>query len=86
MIIKSVHKKEFYYNHATFNLSKIINIKNRIKTESKSLTQLSHYCQKSWFFAKKNADISKIMEVLVLKSIFSKTTHVCVLSNQISNF
>ena len=40
---------------------------------------------KSWFFAK-NADISKIKRVLVLKDILSETTYVCVLSYQISSF
>ena len=30
------------------------------------------------FFCKKNADISKITGVLVLKGMFSETTYVCV--------
>ena len=33
-----------------------------------------------------NADINKIKGVLVLKWMFSKTTYVCVLTHQISNF
>ena len=38
------------------------------------------------FFCKKNANISKIKEVLVLKGIFSETTYVCILTYQISSF
>ena len=38
------------------------------------------------FFSKKNADISKIKEVLVLKGIFSETAYVCILTYQISSF
>ena len=34
----------------------------------------------------KNADINKTKGVLVLKSMFSKTTYMCVLTYQISNF
>ena len=34
----------------------------------------------------KNTDISKIKEALVLKSIFSETTNVCVLTYQVSSF
>ena len=37
-------------------------------------------------FCKENADISKIKGVLVLKGVFSETTHVCVLTHQISSF
>ena len=33
-------------------------------------------------FCKKNADISKIEKVVVLKSIFSETKYVCVLTYQ----
>ena len=40
---------------------------------------------KGTIFAK-NTDISKIKEVLVLKSTFSETTHVCVITYQISSF
>ena len=34
----------------------------------------------------KNGDISKIKEVFVLKGLFSKTTYVCVITYEISNF
>ena len=34
----------------------------------------------------KNANISKIKEVLVLKGIFSETTYMCILTYQISSF
>ena len=37
-------------------------------------------------FVQKDADISKIEEVLVLKRIFSETTYVCVLTYPISRF
>ena len=37
-------------------------------------------------FLQKNADISKIKGILVLESILSKTTYVCVLTYQISSF
>ena len=37
-------------------------------------------------FCKKNADISKIMGILVLRGIFSEITYVSVLSYQISSF
>ena len=40
--------------------------------------------KKQWFFAK-NADISKIKEVLVLKGIFSKTTYMCVVMQPIDS-
>ena len=58
------------------------------KTENrtkKSLTQLSYYCfekgtilakKKMLVFCKKNADISKIKGVVVLKGTFFKTTYV----------
>ena len=57
----------------TFYLTKT---ENRIK---KSQGQLSN----SDFFAKKNADISKIKRALVLKGIFSETTYVCQLTRPI---
>ena len=62
----------------TFYLTKT---ENRTKI---SLTQLSHYCfEKGTILAKdtvflENADISKIKRTLALKSVFSKTTDVCV--------
>ena len=37
-------------------------------------------------FLQKNANISKIKGILVLESILSKTTYVCVLTYQISSF
>ena len=37
-------------------------------------------------FFQKNADIIKIKGVFVLKSIFSETKYVCVLTYQISSF
>ena len=37
-------------------------------------------------FLQKNAGISIIKEVLVVKSIFSETTYLCVLTYQISSF
>ena len=73
----------------TFYLTKT---ENRTK---KSLTQLSHYCFVKVLFQpqnadfldkKKNADISKIKRILVLKGIFSETTYRCVLTCQISSF
>ena len=40
--------------------------------------QLSHYFFKQvYYFCQKNADISKIKKVLVLKGIFSETTYLC---------
>ena len=39
-----------------------------------------------YFFCEKNADITKIKEVLVLEGIFSETTCVVVLTYQISSF
>ena len=72
----------------TFYLTKT---ENRTK---KFLTQLSLlliwlkvlFLLKNAEFLLKNRDISKIKKVLVLKSIFSKTTYVCVLTYQISSF
>ena len=37
-------------------------------------------------FLQRNADISKINEVLILKDIFYETTYVCVITYQISSF
>ena len=42
--------------------------------------------RKMLFFCKKNTEIRKIKMVLVLKSIFSETAYVCVLTYQISSF
>ena len=36
-------------------------------------------------FCKKNADISKIKSVLVLKDIFSKSAYACVLTYQVGS-
>ena len=41
---------------------------------------------KNAVFFTKNADLSKIKRALVLKGIFSETTYVCVLTDQISSF
>ena len=65
--------------------SNFLSYKNWTK---KSLTQLSHYsfeqryyfCQKILIFCQKNADISKIKKALVLKSIFSETAYVRLLT------
>ena len=67
-----------------FNLTK-----NENKT-LKSLTQPSYYCfekvlylpKSADFLQKKNAEINKIKEVLVLKGIFSETIYKCVLTYQ----
>ena len=66
----------------------------KTKTELKNIWHSSHaialskytiFDIKCWFFAKKNADISKI-KVLVLKGIVSETIYVFVFTYQISNF
>ena len=46
----------------------------------KNWKQKTFFCQKMLIVCKKTGDISKIKEVLVLKSIFSETTYVCVLT------
>ena len=77
-----VCKTYIFINSNVFHLTKT---KNRAK---RYVTQLSHYCyeqryyfcQKLQIFRKKNADISKIKMVLVLKGIFSGTKYVCVLT------
>ena len=60
--------------NTTFSLTVtfyLIKTKNRTKKYVTSLIQML-------FFCKKNADISKIKGVLVLKGMFSETTYVCV--------
>ena len=65
-----------------------------MKTELKNPQHSSHTItlSKSTIFAKntdflqKNADISKIKWVLVLKIMFSETTYVCLFTYQISSF
>ena len=66
----------------TFSLTKTFYFTKTENRAKKSLTQLSCYCfkvvlqPKMLIFCKKNVDISKIKEVLVLKGIFSKTTYI----------
>ena len=71
----------------TFSSIPTLKTENRaeLKNNKKSLTQLSCYCFKVLFlpkiqiFAKKNADISKLKRVLVLKGVFSETAYLCLL-------
>ena len=44
------------------------------------------FLQKKAEFLQKNADISKVKRVLVLKGIFSETPYVCVISYHIQSF
>ena len=44
------------------------------------------FAKKCCFFLQRNADISKINWVLVVKAIFFETTYVCVLTCHISSF
>ena len=46
------------------------------------LVKVLFLIKKMLIFCKKNAEISKIKVVLVLKGIFSETTYVCVLTHQ----
>ena len=62
----------------------------KLKTEVKNLYHSSHTISLSKgliltkkLFGQKNAGISKIKRPLVLKSIFSETKHVCILTCQI---
>ena len=60
-----------------------------IKTENRSeqsITFLVFLLSLKVLFLPKNADISKIKVILVLKAIFSKTTYVCVVAYHISSF
>ena len=67
----------------TFSLIVTFYLTNNENRTKKSWTQLSYYCfeQRYYLWPKmpfyKKADISKIMEDLVIKGIFSETTCVC---------
>ena len=61
----------FYLQHSSYTIA---------------LNKVAIFAKKMLIFYTKNADISKIKWFLVLKSLFHKTTHVCVLSYQISRF
>ena len=71
----------------TFSSIPTLKTENRaeLKNNKKSVTQLSCYCFKVLFlpkiqiFAKKNADISKLKRVLVLKGVFSETAYLWLL-------
>ena len=70
----------------TFSLMLIFYFTKTENKTGKSLTQLSHYCfEQGYYFWQKNADISIIKKVLVLKDIFSEITYVRVLKYQISS-
>ena len=45
-----------------------------------ALSKGTTFPQKCWFFLEKDADISKIKEVLVRKGMFSEITYMCVLT------
>ena len=71
--------KTFIFINSNFFLQKL-------KTELKILPHNFHAIalSKGTIFDKK-ADITKIKKVMELKGIFSKTTYMCVLMNQISS-
>ena len=65
-----------------------------MKTELKNFQLISHtivltkgtvFVKKCRFFSK-NADISKIKGILILKGVFSKTTYLSFITYQISSF
>ena len=68
----------------------------RTKTENKNKKSLNtavilllwvyYFWQKILIFCIKYADICKIKKVMEVKSIFSKTTYMCLLTYQISSF
>ena len=67
-----------------------LSYKNRKENQKVSNTAINYALSKGTSFAKKNpefleknADISKIKEILVLKGIFSETNYGCVLTCQI---
>ena len=57
-----------------------------IKTENIPLSKDTIFDKKNATFCIKNYDISKIKEVLVLKTIFYETAYVCILLYQTSSF
>ena len=67
-----VSYKNWKQNLKTFNTTLILLVWRKVLFLRK----------KCWFFAKKNAEINKIKEVLVLKGTFSETTYKCVLTYQ----
>ena len=78
----------------TFSLTVTFYI-TKTENRTKNLYHSSHtialsngtiFAQKSQFFAKKIAVISKRKGVLVLKGIFYETKYVCILMYQISSF
>ena len=67
-----------------------LSYKNRKQNQKVSNTAINYALSKGTSFAKKNpefleknADITKIKEILVLKGIFSETNYGCVLTCQI---
>ena len=69
----------------TFYLTKLKNRKKKRSSHTIAWRKAIIFAKKmqiSW----KNADISKIKELLVLKNLFHETTYVCVLTYQISKF
>ena len=71
----------------TFSLILIFCLTKTENRTTKSPTQLStitfSILQKNADFLQKNANIRKIKRDLILKGIFSKTKHVCVLMYQV---
>ena len=65
----------------TFYLTKTQN-----RTKTIALSKGTVFAKKMLIFLQKNADISKIKGVLVLKGRISKSTYKCLLSYQISSF
>ena len=59
---------------ATFYLSKTEDRTEKSLTHAIALGKGTISAKKCWFFAKENADISKIKVVRVLKGVFSETT------------
>ena len=82
-----VYKNYIFINK---NLLSYKNSKQNWNTSDTALTLLLWvkvlFLSKNLFFCKKNAEISKIKRVLVLKAIFSETKYVCVLTCQTWSF
>ena len=84
---RSVCKTYIFINSNSSILEKLkteLKIFNTAPTLSLSVKVL--FLPKRANFLQKNADISKIKTVLVLKGIFSETAYVCVLTHHTSSF
>ena len=76
-----LHQKQPFISQKLKNVLKISNSSHDI-----AFCELLFLQKNADFFCKKNADISKIKVVLVLKGIISKISYVCVRTYQISSF